>query len=133
MYSATRDPDEDLRNHCLSDDIETAVIDFLTLLRSHAQERKAYGGFRIRAGLVGDSESPIFIRATENWGNRPLNVEYSEPISRFQSITTEFDPLADTDELLPIINDLALDLINQGGVQYLQVMAEPNDRQSEPE
>lgn len=133
LYSATRDPDEDLRNHCLSDDIETAVIDFLTLLRSHAQERKAYGGFRIRAGLVGDSESPIFIRATENWGNRPLNVEYSEPISRFQSITMEFDPLADTDELLPIINDLALDLINQGGVQYLQVMAEPNDRQSEPE
>ena len=133
LYSATRDPDEDLRNHCLSDDIETAVIDFLTLLRSHAQERKAYGGFRIRAGLVGDSESPIFIRATENWGNRPLNVEYSEPISRFQSITTEFDPLADADELLPIINDLALDLINQGGVQYLQVMAEPNDRQSEPQ
>lgn len=133
LYSATRDPDEDLRNHCLSDDIETAVIDFLTLLRSHAQERKAYGGFRIRAGLVGDSESPIFIRATENWGNRPLNVEYSEPISRFQSITTEFDPLADTDELLPIINDLALDIINQGGVQYLQVMAEPNERQSRPE
>ena len=105
LYSATRASDEDLRNHCLSEDIEAAVIDFLTLLRSHAQERKAFGGFRIRAGLV----------------------------SRFQPITTEFDPLADTDELLPIINDLALDLINQGGVQYLQVMAEPNDRQSEPE
>ena len=133
LYSATRASDEDLRNHCLSEDIEAAVIDFLTLLRSHAQERKAFGGFRIRAGLVGDSGSPIFIRATENWGNRPLNVEYSEPVSRFQPITTEFDPLADTDELLPIINDLALDLINQGGVQYLQVMAEPNDRQSEPE
>ena len=133
LYSATRASDEDLRNHCLSEDIEAAVIDFLTLLRSHAQERKAFGGFRIRAGLVGDSGSPIFIRATENWGNRPLNVEYSEPVSRFQPITTEFDPLADTDELLPIINDLALDLINQGGVQYLQAMAEPNDRQSEPE
>lgn len=128
LYSATRASDEDLRNHCLSEDIEAAVIDFLTLLRSHAQERKAYGGFRIRAGLVGHSKLPIYIRATENGGNRPLDVEYSEPISRFQPITTEFDPLADTDELLPIINDLALDLINQGGVQYLQVMAEPHDR-----
>lgn len=133
LYSATRASDEDLRNHCLSEDIEAAVIDFLMLLRSHAQERKAFGGFRIRAGLVGHSKLPIYIRATENWGNRPLDVEYSEPISRFQPITTEFDPLADTDELLPIINDLALDLINQGGVQYLQVMAEPNDRQSQSE
>ena len=132
-YSATRAIDEDLRNHSLSEDIETAVIDFITLLRSHAQERKAYGGFRIRAGLVGDSGSPIFIRATENWGNRPLDVEYSEPIIRFQPITTDLDPLLDIDEILPTINDLALDLINQGGVQYLQVMAEPNDRPSEPE
>lgn len=94
-YSATRAIDEDLRNHSLSEDIETAVIDFITLLRSHAQERKAYGGFRIRAGLVGDSGSPIFIRATENWGNRPLDVEYSEPIIRFQPITTDLDPLLD--------------------------------------
>ncbi|WP_082162978.1 helix-turn-helix domain-containing protein [Cellulomonas flavigena] len=133
LYSATRVIDEDLRNHSLSEDIEIVVIDFLTLLRSHAQERKAYGGFRIRAGLVGDSGSPIFIRATENWGNRPLGVEYSEPIIRFQPITTELDPLLDIDEILPTINDLALDLINQGGVQYLQVMAEPNDRQSRPE
>ena len=132
-YSATRAIDEGLRNHSLSEDIETAVIDFITLLRSHAQERKAYGGFRIRAGLVGDSGSPIFIRATENWGNRPLDVEYSEPIIRFQPITTDLDPLLDIDEILPTINDLALDLINQGGVQYLQVMAEPNDRPSEPE
>lgn len=132
-YHVTTAIDEDLTNHCLSDDIEAAVIDFLTLLRSHAQERKAFGGFRIRAGLVGHSQLPIYIRATENYGNRPLDVEYSEPIVRFQPITTEFDPLADTDELVPIINDLALDIINQGGVQYLQVMAEPNERQSEPE
>ena len=132
-YHVTAAIDEDLTNHCLSDDIEAAVIDFLTLLRSHAQERKAFGGFRIRAGLVGHSQLPIYIRATENYGNRPLDVEYSEPIVRFQPITTEFDPLADTDELVPIINDLALDIINQGGVQYLQVMAEPNERQSEPE
>ena len=110
-YHVTTAIDEDLTNHCLSDDIEAAVIDFLTLLRSHAQERKAFGGFRIRAGLVGHSQLPIYIRATENYGNRPLDVEYSEPIVRFQPITTEFDPLADTDELVPIITDLALDII----------------------
>ena len=41
---------------------------------------------------------------------------------------TELDPLAEIDEILPIINDLARDLINQSGLQYLQLMAEPNDR-----
>ena len=52
---------------------------------------------------------------------------------RFQPITTELDPLVEIDEILSIINDLALDIINQGGVQYLRVMAEPNERQSELE
>ena len=68
-----------------------------------------------------------------SWGNNLLGTEYMEPIVRFQPITMELDPLLTIDEVLPIIGDLALDLINQGGVQYLQVMAEPNDRQSEPE
>ena len=68
-----------------------------------------------------------------SWGNRLLGTEYMEPIVRFQPITMELDPLLTIDEVLPTINDLALDLINQGGVQYLQVMAAPNDRQSEPE
>ena len=47
---------------------------------------------------------------------------------RFQPITTELDPLEEIDEILPIINDLARDLINQSGLQNLRVMAEPNDR-----
>jgi|GEM_PF-3683837 len=65
--------------------------------------------------------------------NTLLETEYMEPIVRFQPITTELDPLGEIDEMLPILNDLARDLINQGGLQYLQVMAEPNERQSEPE
>ena len=60
--------------------------------------------------------------------NRLLDTEYVEPIMRFQPITTELDPLEEIDEILPIINDLARDLINQSGLQNLRVMAEPNDR-----
>ena len=121
-----------LTNHCRSIEIETSVIDFIKLLRSHAKERQAHGGFRIRAGLVGIQKEPIYIHGM-SWSNSLLSTEYMEPIVRFQPITTELDPLVEIDEILPIINDLALDIINQGGVQYLQVMAEPNERQSEPE
>lgn len=117
---------DDLVNHCQSSDIEAVVIDFITLLRGHAKERQAHGGFRIRAGLVGVAEKPMYIRTTETRSDRLLDTEFGEPIVRFQPITTEFDPLAAIEELLPIINDLARDLINQGGVQYLRVLAEPD-------
>lgn len=116
-----------LTNHCRSIEIEASVIDFITLLRGHAKERQAHGGFSIRAGLVGVQNKPIYIRGL-HWANRLLDTEYVEPIMRFQPITTELDPLVEIDEILSIINDLARDLINQSGLQNLRVMAEPNDR-----
>ena len=116
-----------LVNHCRVTEVETAVTDFITLLRGHAKERQSHGGYSIRAGLVGVQKEPIYIRGL-TWMNTLLETEYMEPIVRFQPITTELDPLGEIDEMLPILNDLARDLINQGGLQYLQVMAEPNDR-----
>lgn len=116
-----------LSNHCMSIHVEIAVIDFITALRKYAEERTANGGFRIRAGLVGMSNEPIYIRTTEGMTNLLLDVEYVEPIVRFQPVTTEVDPLSSPAEMLPTVNDLARDLINQGGVQYLQVIADPND------
>ncbi|CRH93762.1 Uncharacterised protein [Chlamydia trachomatis] len=49
----------------------------------------------------------------------------------FQPVTVEFDPLAAPLEMLPHVNDLARDLINQGGVQFLKIMAEPKDHEQE--
>lgn len=120
-----------LPNHCMSRDVESAVISFITLLRGHAEERQANGGFRIRAGLVGASDEPICIRTTEGRTNLLLSEEYAEPISMFQPVTVEFDPLAAPLEMLPHVNDLARDLINQGGVQFLKIMAEPKDHEQE--
>jgi divergent AAA domain protein len=107
-----------LTNHCRAVDIETALIDHVTLLRTHAKERQAHGGFRMRAGLVGIDGEPIYIRVIDDWAGRLLDADSMEPIVRFQPITLELDPLLDIDELLPIINELARDLISQGGVEY---------------
>ena len=108
-----------LTNHCRAVDVQTAVIDCVTLLRSHAEERQAHGGFRIRAGLVGIEGEPIFLRVIDGFGDKLLGADDMEPIVRFQPITIELDPLSMIDEILPIINDLVWDLVSHGGVEYL--------------
>ena len=114
-------------NHCMSEHVENAVIDFVTLLRNHSRERQANSGFRIRAGLVGMPDEPIYIRTTEGATNLLLDEKYMMPIFRFQPVTTDLTPLTDLRDLLPAVYDLTQDLVNQGGVQRLKVIAEPED------
>lgn len=110
-------------NHCRSKDIESALIDFFSLLREHAKERRVSGGFRIRVGLVGDSNSPILVRTFEGLIDILMDEKYSEPINRFQPVSTFIDPLAPIEDVLPPLRTLALDIVNQGGIQNLQVIA----------
>mgnify|MGYP001021538060 CR=1 FL=1 len=111
-------------NHCNSFNVEKALIDFFSLLREHAQERSVSGGFRIRVGLVGDANSPILVRTFDGMMNNTLLPEsYSEPIKRFQPVSTYIDPLAPIEDILPPLRTLALDIVNQGGIQNLQIIA----------
>lgn len=114
-------------NHCLAADIESALIDFTSTLRLHAKRCQSNAGYRIRVGLVGIESEPIFVRTNEGMTNLLLDADYGEPIHHFQFVTTDLDPLASPDGLLPAVNDLARDVINQGGVKHLKVMAEPAD------
>lgn len=114
-------------NHCRSVDIEAGVVDFVTLMRRHALERQVNGGYRVRAGLIGPKGKPIFIRGLDPEDHTFLDsAQQSVPINRFQPVSTIFDPLAEISEVIPHMNDLARDLINQGGIQALDVMALPN-------
>ena len=45
----------------------------------------------------------------------------------FQPVTIELDPLVPSLEMLPQVNDLARDLINQGGVKDLKIIADPKE------
>lgn len=111
-------------NHCYSFDVEKALIDFFSLLREHAQERSVSGGFRIRVGLVGDANSPIVLRNHDKSTWNLMFESEPEPIKRFQPVSTFIDPLAPLEDILPPLRTLALDIVNQGGIQNLQVIAE---------
>lgn len=110
-------------NHCRSKDIESALIDFFSLLREHAKERRVSGGFHIRVGLVGDASSPILVRTFNGFMQVLTDESYSEPIKRFQPVSTFIDPLAPIEDVLPPLRTLALDIVNQGGIQNLHVIA----------
>lgn len=111
-------------NHCNSFNVEKALIDFFSLLREHAQERSVSGGFRIRVGLVGDANSPIVLRNHDKFTWNLMLQSEPEPIKRFQPVSTFIDPLAPIEDILPPLRTLALDIVNQGGIQNLQVIAE---------
>lgn len=110
-------------NHCRSKDIESALIDFFSLLREHAKERRTSGGFHIRVGLVGNANSPILVRTIDRFRQALTEESYSEPVKRFQPVSTFVDPLAPIEDILPSLRTLALDIVNQGGIQNLQVIA----------
>lgn len=110
-------------NHCNSFNVEKALIDFFSLLREHAQERSVSGGFRIRVGLVGDANSPIILRNHDKFTWNLMLQSEPEPIKRFQPVSTFVDPLAPIEDILPPLRTLALDIVNQGGIQNLQVIA----------
>lgn len=111
-------------NHCNSIDVEKALIDFFSLLREHAQERRTSGGFHIRVGLVGNANSPIVLRTHDRFTWDLMSESEPEPIKRFQPVSTFIDPLAPIEDILPPLRTLALDIVNQGGIQNLQVIAE---------
>lgn len=120
-----------LPNHCMSQHVESAVINFITVLRGHAEERHANGGFRIRTGLIGAADKPIYIRTTEERSHFLVSEKSAVPISVFEPVTIELDPLSPPLEMLPQVNDLARDLINQGGVKDLKIIADPKEYEQE--
>lgn len=111
-------------NRCTSIDVEKALIDFFSLLREHAQERRTSGGFHIRVGLVGNANSPIVLRTHDRFTWDFMSESEPEPIKRFQPVSTFIDPLAPIEDILPPLRTLALDIVNQGNIQKLWIIAD---------
>lgn len=110
-------------SHCMSVHVEHALMESLALTRKWAAHQDIQGGYRVRTGLVARLDEPIHVRSTDTFG-QTLDVEQAEPIHRFHPVTVELDPLGAVDDLVPVVAEVALDLINQGGVRYLMAIHE---------
>lgn len=115
-----------VENHCRAREIETCVIDFITLLRGYAQNQHVEGGYQIQIGLVSRIKETIHIRAMDpsiEWAVRPE--EASEAIFWFEDLTSEFDPLVSADNLSAFAFEFATDILNQAGIQSTNVIPAP--------
>ena len=113
-------------NQCASVYVEAALADGAALLREASRALDVVGGLRIRTGIVSPTDQPLFIRALEGHSHRLLDITYSEPIVRFRPVTADIDPLSDWASYLAALREIAMDLVNQGGVQNLRVLHEPD-------
>ncbi|MCM3578401.1 ATP-binding protein [Micrococcus luteus] len=113
----------DQPGHCLSAHVEWGLVDVAAMTRTLAEWRGAQDGYQVRIGLEWD-RAPMAVRTTQ-YGDFLLPEDYSIPIHRFLPVRVEYDPLGPLEEWLPVLRQAAEDVVNQGGVEHLRVLADP--------
>lgn len=102
-----------------SDRVETFIADFMALLRLTA-ETFALATYEIRIDFHRTSQTSLTLRIP---GQQPasyyLDPEYSSPIHHFTPVEAVVDAVATEAAFFDQLQETALDVVNQGGVQYL--------------
>ena len=79
--------------------------------------------YEVRAGLVASRGEPIRIRKYDTWidslGDRH---EDAIPIVHFRPVAATIDPVAELSAFIGDVASISLDLLNQGGIEYLSVL-----------
>lgn len=109
-------------NHCLSEHVEYALVESVALLRQWATQLAVVGGYRVRAGLFAPPGEPLYVRTPDDFLALMRDVDTAEPIYTFYPVTADVDPLDGMEDLVPVVAEIARDLINQGGVEDLTVI-----------
>ncbi|NVM96081.1 AlbA family DNA-binding domain-containing protein [Arthrobacter wenxiniae] len=106
-------------SHVHPSDLEGFVADFMALASSTAREAGLDGTYQIAVSLKWDGAAPMYIRIPDQSGYL-LDTTYGTPIRRFENIYSEFDSGSSDETLLETVRQTALDVVNQGGAQYLR-------------
>lgn len=106
-------------NHVRADLLELAISDFMGLLHAAATSGGVTDPYTTVLGIEWSGTAPLGIAWTDSHGH-----EYRPPIPmpRFQKIRTEVRVDVTDDVFADQVNDLALDALNQGGLQNLTVL-----------
>jgi hypothetical protein len=103
--------------------IEAAVSDTMALLRETARAMGAGGEYDVLLGIEWTGEERLVIETTDGSGFRYDDM--SVPLGRFAPVRSSLRVDLDDEAYLAQVAEVALDAINQGGVQNLQMLPMP--------
>jgi hypothetical protein len=110
-------------NRIRSSHLECCVADLMSLAR-HASAALGTGDYEARIGIEWTGNAPLIIETIDNQGLAYDST--STPIPRYTPVTTSFRNDVNSAAYLDQVLELATDVVNQGGVQHLQVMTRPD-------
>lgn len=100
--------------------VECCVADLMVLLSELAHVSGSHGEYDLRLGIEWTGPEHLFI-TTVDWG-----ADNSIPLPKFTPLRASVRPDAEGDDLQRQIYEVALDAVNQGGLQDLQLIANPD-------
>lgn len=106
-----------------SSHMECCVADLMGLLRQTSASLGT-ADYEARIGIEWAGDEPLIIQMVDTYGY-PWDLR-SIPLPRYTPVTTSIRTDVDSVSFLDQVRELATDLINQGGVQYLQVIIGPD-------
>lgn len=109
-----------------SDRVETFIANFMALVGETAKEL-GLPAYEVRIEFGPHPDGPIVLRIPDrHLSGHYLDEEYSAPIHHFAPIEATIDAAASAESVLDQLRELALDVVNQGGVQYLHSIEAPD-------
>lgn len=113
-----------LPGHKLSSShLECCVADLMGLLRQTSVSLGT-ADYEVRIGIEWAGNEPLIIQTVDTHGS-PYDLG-SIPLPHYTPVTTSIRNDVDSVTYLDQVRELATDVINQGGVQHLQVMSRPD-------
>jgi hypothetical protein len=106
-----------------SSHLECCVADLMGLLRQTSASLGT-ADYEARIGIEWAGDEPLIIQTIDTNGY-PYDLG-STPIPRYTPVTSSIRNDVDSASFLDQVRELATDVINQGGVQNLQVMSRPD-------
>jgi Putative DNA-binding domain len=104
-------------------DVETILADFMALLRIASSTLAVGSEYDVMVGIEWAGEEPLLLVDTGGWGD--LFEDGSTPLARFTPVRMSVRTDVDDDAYLAEVYELARDAINQGGVQNIQLIPQP--------
>lgn len=106
-------------NHVHVEQVEAFVADFVALVGSCARVFSLGGRYDVVLTMRLEGTDPIVIRIPDPQFGYLMDAEYSTNIFNFSNVTTELAAQSSNSMLLTATQSLAMDVVNQGGVQKL--------------